>query len=219
MIEIPSPCSSIEDREDAIFIKTFAEVKSIRALIHVTSIENLRGIVEQKAVLCRSILDKNGLKYKPFDKLRLDRKSNYVNTSLSYFNFLMYYDEIKKAKPIVQLVINPEFLWKSGTLYCQVNAAKDGGARIKKGYQGFISMFDEGIEDRSVPQTRIGKPSRIPTSIQAEVLIQKGILLSDVKYVGVRNDRIHDMVLETGWQGEVTVNPKIFKYRNEWIST
>jgi hypothetical protein len=197
--------------------KYFLAKRNIQSLVHVTTMKNWLGIMKEGAILSRRILDDNKLQYKAFDTERWDGAIRYVNCSITYYNFHMFYREIKsKQSEYVQLLINPDFLWKLGTQVCRENAAARTALHTEASI-GLESLFDQQVVDvNGIHHTRRDKPDNLPTCIQAEVLVREGIPLKDIQKVLVPNSDGVGRARSPEWNGLVEINSKAFAYHRKW---
>jgi hypothetical protein len=116
----------------------------------------------------------------------------------------------------IMLLIRPDYLWKTGTVFSAVNAARDGGAWQQEGLAGLEAMFADQVPDK-VTQVRAGKPSNVPICIQAQVLVPYGIPMDAIQCAIVREPFEASQVLSLGWPGEIETDPRMFEYRADWI--
>ena len=209
--------------------KSFLSEREIQSLVHLTTMKNWYGIMKTGAILSRRILDGHELQYECFDAARWDNAVQYVNCSITYYNFFMFYGKLWKAEynssvdpprpPVheyVQLVIKPDFIWKVGTKVCSENAAAKTASPMEASI-GLEGLFAEEVVDtKGRRHTRRDKPNNLPTCIQAEVLVHEGIALKDVQKVLVPNIDDVKRAKTPGWHGPVEANWKAFAYRDEW---
>lgn len=158
-----------------------------------------------------------------FDPNRLDGKLNHICTSITYYNFHMFYSQVHLSEESnVLLYIKPDYIWKKGTMFSPINAATSSGAHIKTGTAAFENMFANSVRDKKGLQNRNNKPDNLPTSIQAEVLIEESISLDDILFVVIQKKDYQQTVKEAwtkaGYQADkICVKPDCFAYRNDFI--
>lgn len=216
-----STAASRSDAPQAEQIRGFVAKRKIKYLVHLTTLENLRGICQQDAILSiRQLQERPDHQYNQFDNDRLDQKIDHVCCSISYYNFQMFYEQVHKSRTsCVLLHIRPDYLWKQETLFCRFNAATDNGVHITQRLEGLEAMFANTVRDKKGLQTRDGKPDNLPTSIQAEVLVKAGIPLSDVMEVIIDSESKKREVVEGGWLGNnIRIASHCFDYRSGWIN-
>jgi hypothetical protein len=207
------------DAPDAEQIKQFVSERGIKRLVHLTTFENLKGITTTGAILSRRILDANGLAYAPFDSNRIDRRCDCVNLSITYYNFYMFYGLVCHSDtPCALLHIKPDGLWKMGTLFSPVNAARNRGAYLTSGMEGLKALYADQVCDKGVVQDRQNKPLSLPTHIQAEVLVPDGIPLQDIIEIAVRDNADAAGLKASGWKGKVEVNGSLFVWQDSWFN-
>ena len=214
------PASSRYNTTDAEDIKSFVLHRRIEKLLHLTRLENLNNICRADAILSLYQLEKNNICTNPFDgrKPEGQKYKNYVNCSLTYYNFFMLYGLVHKSEePVVLLYIKPDYLWKQGIEFCKFNAATGGGRHIAPGYHTLQTLFDDTVQDRQGLQDRNSKPINLPTCIQAEVLIRDGIPLADIMEIVIRSPRHEQNVRQAGWRGNIRVSSRDFDWHSEWI--
>jgi hypothetical protein len=84
-------------------------------------------------------------------------------------------------------MIEPHYLWHSKTCFCPCNAARDRGAHIQMGIQGFRSLYAETSPGIPFSRARNHLPSA-PTDIQAEVLLKDPIPLDSITAIAVQSE-------------------------------
>jgi len=214
------PALSRQNTPDYEDIQSFIGYRRIERIVHLTRLENLNNICHSGAILSLHQLEKNHIHANPFDgrKPEGQKYKNYVNCSLTYYNFFMLYGLVHKSgEPVVLLYIKPDYLWKQGTEFCKFNAATDRGRHIAPGYQTLTSLFDDTVRDRQGLQDRNSKPINLPTCIQAEVLIRDGIPLTDIMEIVISSSRHEQNVRQAGWRGNIRISPRDFDWHSEWI--
>jgi hypothetical protein len=152
------------------------------------------------------------------DSQRWDGKLNHICCSITYFNFQYHYNIRYRSNCWLLLHIRSDYLWKEKTLFCQVNAATDSGARIGRGFQLFNSLFDSNVIAKGRILARNNKPDNLPTCVQAEVLVYESISLSDILRVVVSCESDKKKVIDAGWEGSIEVSPHLFRPHFTWIS-
>ncbi|WRH67128.1 MAG: DarT ssDNA thymidine ADP-ribosyltransferase family protein [Planktothrix sp. GU0601_MAG3] len=207
------------DTFDADQIRAFVVERQIERIVHLTRLKNLKNICEHGGILSLDKLHKYQIETEPFDGQTPEgiQYKNYVNCSLTYYNFQMLYSLVHKSgETVIIFHIKPDYLWKEGTKFCQFNAATDVGRHIGQGFRKLQSLFAESVTDKKGIQNRDGKPKNLPTCIQAEVLIQDGIPLEDITEIIVRSSSDETKVRNAGWQGKIQMNRSLFNYCSDW---
>jgi cold shock CspA family protein len=207
------------DASDADQIREFVRERKIERIVHLTRLQNLKNICEHEGILSLENLHKYQIETEPFDGEKPEgiQYKNYVNCSLTYYNFHMLYPLVHiSGETVIIFHIKPDYLWKEGTKFCQFNAATDVGRHIGQGFRKLQSLFAESVIDRKGIQDRDGKPDNLPTCIQAEVLIPNGIPLEDITEIIVRSSSDETKVRDAGWQGKIKMNRSLFNYCSDW---
>lgn len=207
------------DASDAAQIRAFVVERQIERIVHLTRLQNLKNICEHRGILSLEKLHKYQIETEPFDGQKPEgiQYKNYVNCSLTYYNFqMLYYLVHKSGEPVIIFHIKPDYLWKEGTKFCQFNAATDVGRHIGQGFRKLESLFAETVRDKQGMQDRDGKPKNLPTCIQAEILIRDGIPLEDITEIIVRSSSDETKVRDAGWQGKIQINRSLFNYCSDW---
>ena len=189
------------DASDADQIRAFVVERQIERIVHLTRLKNLKNICEHGGILSLDKLHKYQIETEPFDGQTPEgiQYKNYVNCSLTYYNFHMLYSLVHKSgETVIIFHIKPDYLWKEGTKFCQFNAATDVGRHIGQGFRKLQSLFAESVTDKKGIQNRDGKPKNLPTCIQAEVLIPHGIPLEDITEIIVRSSSDETRVRDAG---------------------
>lgn len=207
--------------------KTVEEILSERRILyltHFTTIENLEGILSNGFVP-RITLDKQNVEYISNDLYRSDDKKNCTCFSVEFPNIRLLnsfknnqnssgFEEffgvnIQKHSNIwVVLIIDAKVLveHKGEKFYCYYNAASnDIKSKLKAGQLNsscdFENMFKDRVECKryngSFYATRRGLTSFLPTSDQAEILIEGIISKEFIKGVCFQNEDVHNRFIET----------------------
>lgn len=212
------PAAQRPDCPEVDQIRSFARERHIERLVHRTTMTNMRGVCKNGAILCVRLLRHNHIDYKPFDFDRRDQRINHVNLSITCYNFHTFYRDVKQGVKQVLLYVRPDYLWKDDTSYSPVNAATNSGLHLGFGFQALQDLFAPEVADHVGIQTREGKPTNLPTSVQAEVLVHRGIPLFDVLEAVVADGTDEKRLRGMGWHRPVAVDPESFRYRREWIN-
>ncbi|MCT7969886.1 DarT ssDNA thymidine ADP-ribosyltransferase family protein [Laspinema sp. D1] len=219
-VKIPPVCFR-PDAAEAQQIRAFVAERGIEKIVHITRLSNLQNICDFGGILSLHHLDRHGIENNPFDGSKPEgiKYKNYVNCSLTYYNFFMLYGLVHKSSDKVVLFhIKTDFLWKRETEFCEFNAATNSGIHIESGWAKFQRLFKDEVTDRQGTQDRSNKPKNLPTCIQSEILIHDGIHIDDIVEVVVRNQLDIPSVRQSGWKGNVRCEPNLFQYRNEWYN-
>ncbi len=183
------------------------EERGIEYLIHFTPTLNLYGILEQKQLMSRSILEKldidqyDILDYVQFtDNIRYDDK-RYINLSISSPNTYLlskFMDRTANDMTInwCILKIDPKHIYDSDTLFSVTNAASSAAKKqygISGDIEKFRMLFKHDLKfhtrngDRNITRDDILK--KYPTDIQAEVLVKEVIPSSSIISVCFKTNR------------------------------
>jgi hypothetical protein len=163
-------------------IKNYTKEREVPRLLHFTQLSNLESI------LTHGLLSRDRIAGLPTsaginDELRLDNHTNTISLSIAHPNSQMFY-KYRKEKGGDWCVIGvcPRVLWRQDCFFCKHNAAdaRISGISISEltGISAFRAMYDEidGHEPRSDQCLK----AYDPTDVQAEVLVQDAIELSDI---------------------------------------
>lgn len=166
--------------------------RGITRLCHFTQSRNLSHIFGDTIGLCSTkTLQSFDMPYNPTDLGRYDGRDDLVCCSIEYPNtyyFSKVRDQDHLFKDWVVLLIDPSYLWHSGTFFCPCNAAKSNGSYIQSGIIGFRSLYAATSPGfTSYTRSHSHLPSA-PTDIQAEVLLQDPIQLSSIIGIVVQSE-------------------------------
>lgn len=153
-------------------------------VVHFTPAKNLHHIVADGQITSNKVLAEYAPEYfEPTDPYRLDQRPDMTCVTFTFPN-PFYFDIARKLPQFsrfpdwVCLFINVEVLTRDGVLFCECNAATDGGALLKPGIEGIEGCF----ADLTSLGYRRG-PAHHPhaaTDLQAEALVPGPIALSDI---------------------------------------
>lgn len=171
------------------YIQSDAAKRSVSRLCHFTPSRNLYHVLQSGKILDRASLDEakdNVLN--ATDSFRFDGHRDKICCSIEYPN--AYYLDIAAAKdPLFKdwcvLFLRPNLLWKEGTLYCRQNAAKNSGAFVAGGDDGYRKLYEAQVAGRP---RKLQHLAACPTDLQAEVLVPGPIDISDVLGIAVRTE-------------------------------
>ncbi len=173
-------------------IRQEVQRRGITRLCHFTQSRNLSHILgDCPGILSRQSLEQADLPHNPTDPDRWDGHNDLVCCSLEFPN--VYYFQVAQGRDRlfrdwVVLLIKPDFLWQSGTLFCPCNAARDKGAYIQAGYKAFLSLFDSKDTRGQQPIRRSPYHlQRAPTNLQAEILVPDPIPLDCIQTIVVKD--------------------------------
>lgn len=175
-------------------VKKEAERRGITRLCHFTPSRNLAHILAgDVGVLATKALEEDEHSVlNPTDTRRLDGHEDYICCSIQYPNVWYFSKAMVKEKLFkdwVVLLIDPKYLWQSGTRFCPRNAAAGGGKYIQQGYEGFASLFAHNVKGAySLSRTQMHLSS-CPTDDQAEVLVPARIDIADILSVVVQTEK------------------------------
>lgn len=171
------------------------EKRGICRLCHFTPSRNLQhiaaggvGILSTKA-----LQEDERAVFNATDLSRFDNQTGHICCSVEYPN-AWYFDRARAAEVLFQnwvvLLIKPDAIWKTGTLFSPRNAAAGSGAYLKSGIAGFSALFADKIGG-SGGQVFTRSPNHLlpcPTDQQAEVLVEDRILMEDILGVAVQDE-------------------------------
>ena len=174
-------------------IRDRANRRGITRLCHFTPSRNLAHIAsDPRGILAsRHLRDDESAILNPTDRERLDGYPGHVCCSIQYPN-AWYFRKARENERLfrdwVVLLIEPHYLWQSGTLFCPRNAAADRGRLVRPGGAAFDALFADVVEGFRTYRREPTHPDFLPTDEQAEVLIPDQIDHGDVMGVAVWDD-------------------------------
>lgn len=172
------------------------EQRGITRLVHFTPTRNLVHIATDdeglKSTLSLSLEERSVFNQQDLE--RLDGYPDHISCTIQYPNAYYLRGKRKEARGEARifpnwvcLLISPHHLWQDSTLLCPHNAAGHRGINIASGVEHFESMFAPQVDAPKRIWTRRRQPRNCPTDAQAEVLVQRGIPLEDVRSIVVEN--------------------------------
>jgi uncharacterized protein YjbI with pentapeptide repeats len=182
-------------------VKSFAETAGIQRLCHFTRVELLPEIFRDRRILPTSELLLRNPACTRNDYDRRDNHLGFVSCSVQYPNLWVldrFRDRYPDSEGWVILVLRPNRLWATGTLFSPVNAAQGSGRHVGEGLTGLEAMFQPNPPSK-YPHPRGPDHLRCcPTDNQAEVLVPDGVPTADVVGILVENERrLFDITIET----------------------
>ena len=176
-------------------IQASAQKRGIKRLCHFTPSRNLVHIAtDPNGVLASARLkaDEKAV-FNATDLDRLDGFPDHVCCSIQYPN-AWYFRNARANERLFQdwvvLLLNPHYLWASGTKFCSRNAAANYGIGVSEGKQAFEEIFAPsvaGAYDRMYTRSA-SHPAWLPTDEQAEVLIPDRVARKDILAVAVADE-------------------------------
>lgn len=172
-------------------IQQESNLRGITRLCHFTQSRNMAHIFDDPyGLYSTKTLRDNDMPHNPTDPGRYDGRDDLVCCSIEYPN-TYYFDNVRTREPLfkdwVVLYVDPIYLWHQDTRFCPCNAARKHGRYIRKGFNGFQSLFAQ-----TSPGINFSRPSThlnaAPTDIQAEVLVADPIPLNLISGVVVQSD-------------------------------
>jgi hypothetical protein len=155
--------------------------RGITRLCHFTLVRNFVHVATSpEGILSRKSLEADHMPFAHTDAERRDRHRECICCTVQYPN-LWYLRKIQDSDPIfrewVILLLSPDYIWRSGTLFSVGNAAARGGANLAEGLVAFQRLFSGEVVDS---QGRFFKrtPAFLgccPTNQQAEILVPGSI--------------------------------------------
>ena len=174
-------------------IRQEVERRGIRGLCHFTPVESLSGIIQDQRVWSRSELLRRRPNALVNDQSRVDGHTGYVCCSVQYPNLYLlnrfrHRGHIDSTSAWAVLIFKRDLLAHPRTKFCPLNAAKDYGAHIGDGLEGFLSMFASWVpaSDRHRPVTHL---ETCPTDRQAEVLVHHSVPIEAILGVVLESDK------------------------------
>ena len=150
--------------------------RQIHRLCHFTHVSNLSNILKN------GILSSSNIPYSQWnDKDRVDGYTEYVCTSVELPNTYCLNNMVQKTGTNIEdwviFKINP-YIIDDTSLFCPVNAAKERGKYVSDGVEAYESIFLNDGWTRNPNWI-----SRVPSNLQAEVLIKEYIPVSQIEAI------------------------------------
>lgn len=126
-------------------IRTEAEARGIKSLVHFTPFANLRSIVEQ-GLRPRADLEASKIPFFATDGMRLDDRLGATSLSISNMNHSMFMNKQKRFyTPWAILHLDPSILWTFKCEFCFRNAASREmrWRQYRSSPNNFSQMFEE----------------------------------------------------------------------------
>ena len=176
-------------------IRGSAARRGITRLCHFTPSRNLGHIAAdlQGILASRHLGDDEKAIFNPTDLERLDGYPDHVCCSIQYPN-AWYFKKARGQERLfrdwVVLLIDPLYLWRTGTKFSPRNAAAMHGRLVGEGVHAFEALFEETVQGAGGRTFKRGPshPPFLPTDEQAEVLIPDRIQRQDVMGMAVYNE-------------------------------
>lgn len=165
--------------------------RGITRICHFTQSRNLAHIFDDPLGLCSTrTLQEHDLPLNPTDTERFDGRDDLICCSIEYPN-TYYFAKVRERDPLfkdwVVLMIDPSYLWHPETCFCPCNAARSCGGYIRKGIEGFRSLYADTSPGITFSRPRNHLPAA-PTDIQAEVLLKDPIPLDSITGIAVHTE-------------------------------
>lgn len=170
------------------------DARGITRLCHFTPSRNLLHIGSGNVgVLSTASLNATERSiFNPTDLERLDQHTTHICCSVEYPN-AWYFDKARSKEKLfpdwVVLLIKPQYLAETTTLFSPRNAAANFGRNIQGGVTGFDAMYADrlqGAYGKWFNRSASHLPA-CPTDQQAEVLIYDRINIADISGVAVQS--------------------------------
>lgn len=177
--------------------------RGIEYLIHFTPTINLLSIFEQESIISRKRLFEIGEYNDEFeihdyvdymDAQRLDNLTDYINLSIQFPNYFLL-NVFRKRNSFAHyqwciLKIDPKYIYSDETLFSVCNAASNAAHTIgiNGSIEKFRNMFTSSLNIGGKIRNRGGLKNKYTTDVQAEVLVQNSIPLSDIVEVCFENE-------------------------------
>lgn len=150
--------------------------RQIHRLCHFTHVSNLSNILKN------GILSSSNIPYSQWnDKDRVDGYTEYVCTSVELPNTYCLNNMVQKTGTNIEdwiiFKINP-YIIDDTSLFCPVNAAKERDKYVSDGVEAYESIFLNDGWTRNPNWI-----SRVPSNLQAEVLIKEYIPVSQIEAI------------------------------------
>lgn len=155
----------------------------LKRVVHFTPAKNLHHIVADGQITSNKVLAEYAPEYfDPTDPYRYDDHPDMTCVTFTYPN-PFYFDIARKLPQFrrfpdwVCLLIKADVLTRDGVLFCECNAAKDGGAHLRPGVEGLEGCF---ADTTLQCQRQLTHHALAATDLQAEALVPGPIPLSEV---------------------------------------
>ena len=174
-------------------IRASVSGRGITRLCHFTPSRNLAHILSgSEGILASRHLDENEAAiFNPTDRRRLDGYADHVCCSIQYPN-AWYFSKARLDESLfrdwVVILIDPRYLWESGTKFCPRNAAAAHGRLVGEGVAAFEGLFADEVEGVHTYRRGPWRRAYAPTDEQAEVLIADRVSGCDMVGVVSRSD-------------------------------
>ena len=193
-------------------LKELCAQKGIQHLVHFTKRSNLNDILWY-GINSKKYNAEIGKSHFHNDDLRLDKRLDWVSTSIQFPNYKMFYKYRcqNKLEPWVVLLLCPSIIWSHDCLFCPTNAAsysvRNSNEYDLSGSVAFGRLFD--VSNRSELLRTAD-----PTDVQAEVLVKHHISPSLI--TNVIFEKKNDFIKVNS--NDVIINQGYFLNRNQFLN-
>lgn len=169
-------------REKQEKIKKTVKSRNIQLLLHFTSVDNLKSILE-RGILSRAEMQKQGISAAKNDEMRLDFCPDGISCSVTLPNAgLLFKFQKENNRKYVLLEIKPDVLWEKECLFCKENAASrkvylTPHNSMPEALEGMFGDYDDGHTRKELENLYMDGfiEDNMPTHNQAEVLVKQKI--------------------------------------------
>ncbi len=181
-------------------VRSLAATVGIQRLCHFTRVDLLPEIFRTGQILPTSELLLRNPACTRNDYDRRDNHLGFVSCSVQYPNLWVldrFRDRYPDSEGWVILILRPNRLWATGTLFSPVNAALESGRHVSEGLTGLEAMFQPNPPSKHYRFRGPDHLSSCPTDNQAEVLVPDGVPTADVVGILVETHRrVFDIGIE-----------------------
>lgn len=204
-------------------IKLDVKKRRIEYLIHFTSINNLRSILNQ-GLSSIQFLKQTKTQYDFNDAIRLDGHPNSISLSVMFPNYSMlskyrlYSDE---PKDMIILALEPSIIWEKDCAFYYNNAANNVFKGISlptfKTFNSWENMFAEEVDNRN--RSILNIPNNYTTNPQAEILVFNSIEPRYIKEILFESQTMYDKYEDSIPDTDIPIylHPDIYSSRKDYI--
>lgn len=219
-------------KESGLTIEGILSKRKISELMHFTKIENLTSIINH-GLLSVEQLNEAGIQYHFNDAKRYDGRKNCICTSVEFpnpANLKTFRDKYPECSWAI-IILDAQLILNHSCFFAEHNAATTyikNDIKSRQSPEAFERMFAEVVQGKTNADGKVEKYTRkqmhndiscLPTSYQAEILVENYIEQEFIKGVIFMND--NDMKKYQNMLAAKKINAQVFpelftKYRNDF---
>ena len=198
--------------------------KQIEHIYHFSPLENLENILKY-GILSISEVKKRNIFSIITDHRRLDKREDFICTSLSFPNSKLLRLKEYSHGDFLIFSISPEVLYENVAIFCPTNAAKYNEVfKPTKWFPFKMLTKNEDFErlfEKEEIREKNNLENKMPTDLQAEILIYKKIPLNKIKNIFCKNEEVFDKAIKTfsslnlNDNDFIKLNPSLFERRKD----